>query len=459
MANDNTTQSDPNTWFKTLMTALAAVFAGVLGYLLWQIARYSQRLWRQPRFIYDLPISEATSPEELQAISLMITAANVRSAIEKRLLLNGEEKWVLCAGIRNFREPWARDFSFASYGLMEMEEALVVKEGLEVFFTYQRPDGQFPVKVHSTSIADRYLHSLFRRQQPITAPIKPKYTTAHNTISLDGNGLLVIAALNYVECSDDHDFGQAHWPALKQAVAWMESHAVISNGLLRQGPYSDWADSIARRGRILYTNVIYWKALHELAQAVRRYGDRHEHELYTAKADHVCRAIQDHFWREERGYFITSHRHQKLSSASNLMAIAWDLATTEQAHSILDTMEIFGLADPIPTQVTHRAYPSHYVGLENRLAGIIHYHSRAAWLWIGAWHVIALARVQRVEEANVLLNRIDETIARDGVVHEVYGPAGHHLSTRWYTSEAPLTWSAAMVIYAHHVLGRHDLLY
>ena len=457
MTNNN--KAHRNTWLSTVIIAFLTVLAGLLGYLLWQIGRYGQRLWRQPRFIYDLTVNEATTHEELQAMSLMITSANVRSAMEKRRLLNDEEKWVLCAGIRNFREPWARDFGFASYGLMEMGETQVVKEGLEVFLTYQRPDGQFPVKVHSTSIADRYLHSLFRRQQPITAPIQPKYITAHNTVSLDGNGLLVIAALNYVERSSDHDFGRTHWPALKQAVAWMESHAVLSNGLLRQGPYSDWADSIARRGRILYTNVIYWKALHEIAQAAGRYGDEYEHELYTAKANYVCRAIQDHFWREERGYFITSRRHQKLSSASNLMAIAWGLATAEQAHSILDTMEIFGLADPIPTKVTHRNYPSSYVGLENRLAGIVYYHSQAAWLWIGAWHVIALARVERVEEAEVLLNRIDKTIARDGVVHEVYDPAGHHLSTRWYTSEAPLTWSAAMVIYAHHVLGRHDLLY
>ena len=456
MANDNTTQPAPTTWFKTFLTALTAVFAGLLGYLLWQVTRYGQRLWRQPRYIYDLPVSEDASDEELQMLGLLVATANVRSCIEKRLLLNGEEKWVLCAGSRNFREPWARDFSFASYGLMEMEETPIIREGLEVFFIYQRPDGQFPVKVHSTGIVDRYLHSLFKRQQPIAAPIKPKFVTAHNTISLDGNGLLVIAALNYVEHSGDYDFGHTHWPALKRAVAWMESHAVISNGLLRQGPYTDWADSIARRGRILYTNVIYWKSLHELARAAARYGDHYDQEIYTARADLVRQAIHDHFWREERGYFITSQRHRKLSSAGNLMAIAWDLATEEQAHSILDTMEIFGLADPIPTQVTHRAYPRHYVGLENRLAGIIHYHSRAAWLWIGAWHVIALARLERVEEAKVLLNRIDETIARDGVVHEVYGPAGHHLSTRWYTSEAPLSWSAAMVIYAHHVLRRHE---
>jgi hypothetical protein len=44
---------------------------------------------------------------------------------------------------------------------------------------------------------------------------------------------------------------------------------------------------------------------------------------------------------------------------------------------------------------------------------------------------------------------MSHVIVRDGVVHEVYGANGRFLSTRWYTSEAPLTWSASLFIYAH----------
>jgi hypothetical protein len=48
---------------------------------------------------------------------------------------------------------------------------------------------------------DRYLHSLLGKQQPNFIPIRPKYVTAHNTISLDGNGLLAVAALHYIQRS------------------------------------------------------------------------------------------------------------------------------------------------------------------------------------------------------------------------------------------------------------------
>ncbi len=80
-------------------------------------------------------------------------------------------------------------------------------------------------------------------------PLRPKYITAHNTISLDGNALLIIAALNYATRSGDTEFAQTHWPALKRAITWLENHALEEDGLLHQAALADWADSIAREGR------------------------------------------------------------------------------------------------------------------------------------------------------------------------------------------------------------------
>jgi len=340
--------------------------------------------------------------------------------------------------VRNFREPWARDFGFASYGLMAAGEVQAVKEGLELFLLTQRPSGQFPVKIHSTSIPDRYIHSLFNRQQPIHDPIKPKYVTAHRTISLDGNALIVIAALNYVAVSGDTEFAATHRPQLEQAVAWLEEHADVGDGLLTQGAYTDWADSVGRTGKILYTNVLYWKALDGLG--------------FVEKADRVKTAVNTHFWRDDLGYFITSKKHEMLSSDGNLLAIAWGLATPAQADQILNRMDEFGMADPVPTQVTNEAYPNKLIAIENRLGGIGHYHTHAAWLWLGGWHIVALARAGHKAEAQAMFQRASAAIVRDGVVHEVYDRDGAYLSTRWYTSEAPLTWSAGVLVYAYHEL-------
>ncbi|MEO7838775.1 MAG: hypothetical protein ABIU06_05450, partial [Anaerolineales bacterium] len=174
--------------------------------------------------------------------------------------------------------------------------------------------------------------------------------------------------------------------------------------------------------------------------------------FYTKKAQQVARAIQEHLWRSKLGYFATSEALDQLSSSGNLLAVAWGLASTEQANSILDALIMTGMASPVPTKVAYPSFPLHLIAIENRLAGVANYHTDAAWLWIGAWHVIALARVGRLDEAHGILSRIAEVIVRDQQVHEVYGPDGKPLSSFWYKSESPLSWNAGMVVYSYHVL-------
>lgn len=433
-----------------------SMVAGILGMAFWYLLKYWHRLFKQPFLAPNALPEDLKLHETVEAKAVLIATANLRAGIEQRHLPDGQQKLILCAGLRNFREPWARDLGFASFGLVELKQYQVAKEAFEVFLFNQRSSGQFPVKIHSTNFVDRYLHSLFKREQPNYIPIRPKYITAHNTISLDGNALLVIAMLNYAGRAGDDDFIRTHWTALTRAIIWLEDHALADDGLLHQGAFADWADSIARRGRVLYTNVIYWKALEALAQAAQRLNGRDKDQSYFEDKAHQLKAsINEHFWRPDLGYYVTNQLFDNLSSSGNLLAIAWGLTTPEQAHAILDNMNQFNMADPVPTQVVHRAYPRRFIAIENRLGGIANYHTSAAWLWLGAWHVIALARMKRMAEAENLLYRISKVIFRDGAVHEVYAPDGHYLSTFWYTSEAPLTWSAGMVVYAYHVYQRH----
>jgi GH15 family glucan-1,4-alpha-glucosidase len=410
------------------------------------------RLARQHRDS-SVPKSEAFlghledySPRQRQA--LLIAAENLLSGIEKRHLPSGEKKLVLNAGMRNFREPWARDFGFASYGLLSMKEHQATKENLEVFFHYQKEDGQFPIKVHSTNVLVRTIYSIFNRPQPIKAALRPKYISGHKSLSPDGNALLISAALNYVEHSADQKFLKDYWGQLKQAVHWLESLAPDPDALINQDPFSDWADTIGRSGKVLYTNVVYWKALHDMALAAKKYGFKADHAHFESRAAILTASIQEHFWRPKLGYFITSEEFTNLNTSGNLMAITWGCASSSQSHAILDKMAELGLADPVPTKPVNFPYPRNKIAIEARLGAFPHYHIDAAWLWLGAWHVIALTHMGRLDEASQMLDRLADFIVRDKIVHEVYETNGEHFSNLFYTSEAPLTWSAGMMVYA-----------
>lgn len=439
---------------QVLKPRLPLLGAFVFGAASWYILSYWRRLLGLPPMIRTRQEGRIESHLLLEERAIQIASANLRAGIEKRYLPDGQQKMVLCAGMRNFREPWARDFGFASFGLLELNELRATRETLEVFLQYQTEQGQFPVKVHATNALDRYLHSLFGRQQPIDLPIRPRYVTAHGTISLDGNALLVIAALLYLRRFEDEPFCRAHWPALKQGLEWLEAHALGDDDLLHQGAFADWADSVSRVGRVLYTNVLYWKALRDFASVASRYGYDEDQMIFSAKASCVKSALNNQLWRQDLGYFQTSSQFDLFNSDGNLLAIVWGLASPEQSHMILDNMQRLGMADPVPTQVTDRPYGTKFVAIENRLGGIPHYHTLAAWLWLGGWHVVALTRMGRLAEAKSVLERINQLIVRDGVVHEVYGEDGRPLRSFWYSSEAPLTWSAGVVVFAHSTYQR-----
>jgi hypothetical protein len=110
------------------------------------------------------------------------------------------------------------------------------------------------------------------------------------------------------------------------------------------------------------------------------------------------------------------------------------------------------MAEPVPTRVTHPSYPRHLIALENVLGGMANYHTSASWLWIGAWHIIALARIGQLDKARELTSRILGVIVQDRQVNEVHAPNGKPLASLWYTPEAPLIWNAGMVIYACRIV-------
>ncbi len=426
--------------------ALFGAVAGIGSLLTYQ---YLSGILRQPRL---LPWTLLSKPEEFEtqeALALFIASENLRAGIQTRRLRSEQYKEILHAGYRNFRESWARDFGFASYGLLALGQHQTVRQTLEAFFWHQSAEGQLPVKLHSLNFVTRYFHSFLEREQSTEGVLRPKYISAHGAPSLDGQALLVISALTYARESKDSEFLKGHWNSLVAAMRWLEKY----NGepeeiLLKQQAFADWADSVARRGYVHYTNVVYWKALLEMAEAAASQDLPLQTENYKQKAEAVASAIQRRFWNQDLGYFVTSASLLHLSSDGNLLAIAWGLARPEQARRILDSMERTRMAFPVPTRVTSSNYPRELIAIENVIGGMPHYHTEAAWIWLGAWHVIAEARCSDLVKARELLSHIAAVIARDKQVNEVYGKNGEPMSSRWYKPEAPLTWNAGMFIYA-----------
>jgi glycogen debranching enzyme len=432
--------------------ALLGAALGVGATLTYQ---YFSKIFRQPRLASQAVLADVSEFDTQETRALFIAVENLHSGISERRLENRDHKQILHAGYRNFRESWARDFSFAVYGLLALKEYEPIRDTLEAFFAYQKPDGRLPVKLRSLDVVSRFFHSVFEREQPLEMPLTPKYITGHGSHSLDGQALLVNAAAQYIQETGDRAFAQENWDKLKLGMDWLTAHVYGGTHLLGQSAYADWADSVARKGIVFYTNVVYWKALQEMAVLAEYLGEGADTENYRQSGAIVGSELQEYLWRPASGYFAASTSMDNLSSAGNLLAITWGLADEQQANSILDRIRAFGMAIPVPTQAAFPPYRRSAISPENRLGGIGNYHTDAAWLWIGAWHIIALCKLGRIEEAQKLLTRAADVIVRDQQVHEVYAPNGQPLSSRFYTSEAPLMWNAGMMIHAFYVAEQY----
>src|SRR5574339_198282 len=236
-----------------------ALFGTVTGMASLLTFQYLFGILRRPRLLSRAILLGKEEFEDEEALALFIAAESLRSGIQTRPLTHTVSKEIVHAGYRNFSESWARDFGFAAYGLLALKQYNPVKETLEAFLWHQTPDGQLPVKLHSVDVVTRFLHSYLGREQPNEMPLKPKYLSGHGAPSLDGQSLLVIAALAYVQETGNSAFLENHWDELKAAMRWLENYrrGPEEDPLLHQGAFADWADSIARRGRVLYTNVVY----------------------------------------------------------------------------------------------------------------------------------------------------------------------------------------------------------
>lgn len=400
-----------------MLVQLLRMLRWALAYAIYDLVQTARKVRGRP------PLQR---PDTTGMSGLQVTRACLQACMESRRTGPNEKTTVLCAGFRHFREPWARDFGFACLGLRAEGQAEIARAGIRLFFRHQRPDGQLPLKLHSTRLLERYLHSLLARVQPDESDLIPRYLTAHGTRSLDSVLLLIIA---WGELGQMEELR----PQAQKALDWVERKR-DRRGLIVQGPFADWADSIGRRGAVLYTNVLWWKARQML------------------KPDPATgQLLLKHFYRD--GYLYNTPVSPVFTSAGNFMAVAWGLTDPQQSASILDYARANKISDVVPARVTDRNYPFYQVSPLMYVARIPHYHTHCSWMWIGAWHAVACQRAGRELEARQITERMLAIVERDCTVYEVHDRDGRPLARFFYHSEEPLSWNAAMLLYACSEVG------
>ncbi len=372
---------------------------------------------------------------------------NLKTAVKiaQNALNASKTKEGYVAGPHHFVDLWARDSLFAVFGLTQKSEYPSFKKTIDTFVRFQRDDGLIPYRVmRSRSTIGKYLGKPTYLSTP-----EPNFYS-HMSLGLvpDGGIMAVIATREYISRSNDRVWAKKVFPSLARAIDWY--HDRFGESLISEWFQCEWADGVLKSGHTLYTNVLYIKALADMAVLSKKAGNAAASRLYTDRHTSMKKLWHDAFWNGM--YFsdwIDYMRQDYFASHANFLAILFGLTTTEESKSILAYAKEHSIHS-ITVYNTYPAYPIWRIPIIQILGGVPDYHNRGiVWLQPGITHAIALFRSGQKNQAKAYLTRIASHIVKYNQVYEVYeASTGAPVNRLLYRSEGPFAWSAGLFLWA-----------
>lgn len=358
----------------------------------------------------------------------------------------------ILAGTHQFSDYWARDGLFASWGALSAGDLDIVRKELELLLVFQAPDGQLPLRV------GQYFLGLKMLGLSNTQEMRPRYDQdKYGSRPTDQNSLFIITFWEYLQKSKDVRFLKNNYASLKKAIDWNLAQDKDKDGLMEEGHYASWADSLKKRGKVLYTNVLYCQALKIMGTLAEKAGYPKDSRYYFALSTKVKAELNKHFWN---GSYYSDwigpggKRMDFFSTDGNLLSILFSIADKKQAHSIQGCITQFGISSSVPSRTNHPKYPLHLQSQLDTLAGVGDYHNGLSWLWLGAIDAAAKLKMGKKAEAGAELEKIAKITIEHNGVYEVYTKEGKPVNRLLYKSEHPFAWSAGLFLYAIDMLKK-----
>jgi glycogen debranching enzyme len=265
--------------------------------------------------------------------------------------------------------------------------------------------------------------------------------------------------------------GERRWQLeIERAITWVLAQEHQHFRLLQQNEASDWADIMPRSGFVLYTNALWYAVKRRFGLPHADSTHRHFNHLFDpARRDlpeyHRVRLLRHYVARGQRGSGLYLS-FVNLAAAGyegdvfgNVLAVLCGLADGTTAKRIIDTVRKARASDPYPIRaVLHPMSRQHpqwrpYMG-RHQLNHPHQYHNGGIWPFVGAFWVMALARLGHVEWAWDELARVARANERDGWRFTEW----FHGRTMAAQGMAGQSWNAAAFLVAHRALrGDGDL--
>lgn len=369
------------------------------------------------------------------------------------VLKPANEKKYLLAGGHQYASLWAWDFAFASLGALKVGQTQAVHDSLEIFYSFQRPDGLMPRVISHHGNEVQVLMSMIGIVLPFKDKLSPQFETENGVISFIPNVIFGWAASRYIQHTKDVSFARKHFSGAENAIKWIDSNT-LENGLVcKQAPFSDWQDSIKRTGCVAFTNALYGLSLRGLSDWAKFLGDDAKAEQYLNQYNQFLASFRSYFWDADKNVLRNFTGDDHLSVDANLLAVAYHLVNRADSEAIMNTLRASPLWEPMPGRATWPNYPKSMKSKFPQMVGLGGYHDEIHWGWITALAAIAEKEIGNLDESQKILEAYSQQIINDGAIYEVYDfkirtqtlkPVRRLL----YKAERPFTWSSGYFLEA-----------
>ena len=346
------------------------------------------------------------------------------------VLKKNSTKFGFKASVKKYNQVWARDGAITVLGANLIEDKELLKTSRLTLET---------LKNHQTSMG----------QIPNNFALDKKRSTYYAT---DANPWWIIGVENYFTKTKDSDspaarkFLDEFWPSVKKAIQWLKYQIKDQSCLLDTPETSDWMDtSIGRRGKVFYTNCLYWKAIESFNKLAKILGEnKFNLTLYknikTQDLNELKQRINLLFWPAEKGKeFLTTYHKEFFEESiypwrehytnylakefyedrcdvfANILAILFGITNKNKQEKILNYFFQKRVSDPYPVKVLNPPifYPDPtwnpkidlYVKPEAQNIPF-HFHNAAIWPYIGGFYILMLVKCGENKKAQEELEKL-----------------------------------------------------